>query len=248
VSAAPDLRLLRETLEKRFGSAVLPARGTAPERGGRGFRTGLAALDRLLPHGVPRGAVTHWAGEATGGRTAALRLLVERARRETLVAVVDAGLTLDAAGWCGEDDGPLPGVWIARPPGPDRAEEGAWAAEALLRSGAFGLVVLDGAAPAPAEVHRLRALARDASAAVLVSTAGGGAPGWRADLRLEFRRAAAAPGGLRAGARFRRPAAIRLEKGSGGSTGEREVELVHEPPDRLRPLPFAPDRRPRAHG
>jgi hypothetical protein len=247
VSAAPDLRILRAALEKRFGSALVPAPGGAPDRAVPGFRTGIAAIDRLLPGGVPRRAVTHWAGEVTAGRTAALRRLVGAALRETRVAVVDAALTLDAGDWCGADDGPLAGLWVARPPAAGRAAEGAWAAEALLRSGAFGLVVLDGGAPAPAEVHRLRALARETDAAVLVSTpAGGGAAGWRADLRLEFRRAPRAAPGLRAGARYRRPAAVRLEKGSGGENGEREMELVHEPPDRLRALAFAPDRRPRA--
>jgi hypothetical protein len=247
VSAAPDLRILRAALEKRFGSALVPAPGRAPDRAVPGFRTGIAAIDRLLPGGVPRRAVTHWAGEVTAGRTAALRRLVEAALRETRVAVVDAALTLDAGDWCGADDGPLAGLWVARPPAAGRADEGAWAAEALLRSGAFGLVVLDGGVPVPAEVHRLRALARETDAAVLVSTPAGGAAGWRADLRLEFRRVPRPAPGLCPGARYRRPAAVRLEKGSGGENGEREMELVHEPPDRLRALAFAPDRRPRAH-
>jgi RecA DNA recombination protein len=242
VSAAIDLNRLRSELEKRFGSAIRPLPGEAPERERPGFRTGVRALDQLLPGGVPRRAVTLWTGEATSGRTAAVRALVEAACREALVALVDATCTLDPAAWCGPDGHSAPGLWVARPPAPGHAGEGAWVAEQLLRTGAFGLVVLDGPAPDATELHRLRALARETDAALLVSTAGA-APGWRADARLEFRREAGAGTGLRTGARFRRRSGVRLAKGSGARGGEREVELVHEPTHRLHPPAFAPDRR-----
>lgn len=246
MSAAPDLTLLRAALEARFGGAIVPVPGTAPGRDARGFRTGIAAVDALVPGGVPRRALTAWAGEATSGRTAALRLLVEAACRETRVALVDATRTLDASSWCGADGRSAPGLWVARPPSADQAEEGAWAAEALLRTGAFGLVVLDGPPPSAVEAHRLRALARDTDAAVLVSTGGEGG-GWRADVRLEFRRAPAGRAGLRAGGRFRRPSSVHAGKGWGAREKDRQVELVHEPSNRLHPDPAA-DRRPRARG
>ncbi|HEV7587975.1 MAG TPA: hypothetical protein VGO40_07565 [Longimicrobium sp.] len=239
-SAAERLDRVRTELEKRFGAAIRPLPGAAPAPGRDGFRVGVRALDQLLPGGVPRGAVTLWTGEATAGRTAAVRALVERARRHALVAVVDATLTLDPAAWCGEDGGSPPGVWVARPPAPGHEEEGAWVAESLLRTGAFGLVVLDGPLPDATAVHRLRALARETGAALLVSAGGGAA--WRADVRLEFRRAPGAEPGLGTGARFRGRAGVRLAKDAGARTGEREVELVHEPTSRL-PLHFAPDRR-----
>lgn len=242
MSAAPDLNRLRTELEKRFGSAIRPVPGTAPERERPGFRTGVRAIDQLLPAGVPRRAVTLWAGEATSGRTAAVRALVEAACGEALVAVVDATRTLDADGWCGADGRSAPGVWVARPPDAAHAAEGAWVAEQLLRTGAFGLVVLDGPPPDPTEAHRLRALARETDTALLVSTDARDA-GWRADLRLDFRRAAEAGAGLRTGGRFRRRSGVKMAKGTGARTGEREVELVHEPVARLRPPPFAPDRR-----
>jgi len=242
-SAAERLDQVRTELEKRFGAAVRPLPGT--ERGGAaGFRTGVRALDQLLPGGVPRGAVTLWTGEAGAGRTAAVRALVERTRRGARVALVDATLTLDASGWCGEGGRTPAGVWVARPPAPGHEHEGAWVAESLLRTGAFGLVVLDGPPPDATAAHRLRALARETGAALLVS-AGAGATPWRADVRVEFRRAPAATAGLETGARFRRPAAIRLAKDGGARPGEREVELVHEPGTRLHPLHHA-DRRPRA--
>ncbi|HVH11598.1 MAG TPA: hypothetical protein VM759_01030, partial [Longimicrobium sp.] len=203
MSAAVDLKLLRADLERRFGEAIVPVPGQAPSRERPGFRTGVAALDALVPGGVPRRALTLWTGEATSGRTAALRVLVEAACRATLVAIVDATRTLDPAAWCEQDGHSAPGLWVARPPADGHAEEGAWVAETLLRTGAFGLVVLDGTAPAPVEAHRLRALARETDAAVLVSSDGGGAQ-WRADVKLEFRRTGVVPG-LRAGGRFRRP-------------------------------------------
>ena len=240
MSAAPDLELLRATLERRFGDAIVPVPGQAPARERPGFRTGVAALDALVPGGVPRRALTLWTGEATSGRTAALRVLVEEACRETLVALVDATRTLDPAAWCGPDGHSAPGLWVARPPAAERAIEGAWVAETLLRTGAFGLVVLDGPIPAAVEAHRLRAAARDTDAALLVSTGGAGSP-WRADVRLEFRRAEARPG-LRAGGRFRRPSSVQAAKGWGARGGTRQVELVHEPEDRLR-ADRVPDRR-----
>lgn len=239
VSAAPDLKLLRATLEQRFGDAIVPLPGQAPPRERAGFRTGVAALDGLVPDGVPRRAITVWAGEATSGRTAALRVLVEAACRETRVALVDATRTLDPASWCGPDGHSAPGLWVARPPSAEHAMEGAWVAETLLRTGAFGLVVLDGPAPQPVEAHRLRAIARDTDAAVLVSTGAG--TSWRADVKLEFRRTGVHPG-LRAGGRFRRPSAVQAARGWGARGGERQVELVHEPALRLHTA-HGPDRR-----
>lgn len=242
-AAAVKLDTLRLELEKRFGSAIRPLPGTAPETARPGFRVGVRALDQLLPHGVPRGAVTVWSGEATSGRTAAVRALVEAAARQARVAVVDATRTLDAACWCGADGRSSPAVWVARPPADGHAHEGAWVAEALLRTGAFGLVVLDGPAPDPASAHRLRALARESDAALLLST-GEGSPGWRADVRVEFARAEPATGpGLTTGGRFRRRSGVRLARDTGARTGAREMELVHEPSNRVRPIPFAPDRR-----
>ena len=242
MGAAEKIDTLRTELEKRFGTAIRPLPGEAPGRELPGFRVGVRALDQLLPGGVPRRALTLWTGEATSGRTAALRLLVESACRESLVALVDASCTLDPAAWCADDGHSSPGLWVARPPHADRAMEGAWVAEQLLRTGAFGLVVLDGPAPDPAEAHRLRALARETDAALLVSTDSASA-GWRADLRLEFRREADGGTGLSVGGRFRRRSGVRLAKGWGGRSGERNVELVHEPPHRLRTHLHAPDRR-----
>ena len=245
MGAAENLDRLRSELEKRFGTAIRPVPGTAPERERPGFRVGVRPIDQLIPEGVPRRALSLWTGEATSGRTAALRLLVRAACRDALVAVVDVTRTLDPAAWCGPDGRSPAGLWVARPPSDEHTLEGAWVAESLLRTGAFGLVVLDGPAPDSAEAHRLRALAREHDAALLVST-DARATGWRADVRLDFHRHADGGTGLTVGGRFRRRSGVKMAKGTGARTGERAVELVHEPRTLVRPAPFAPDRRPRA--
>jgi hypothetical protein len=318
-SAAEILRL-RDELESRFGRAILPATGPVLERFD-GFRTGIAAIDGLLPNGVARGTLSLWTGEAGAGRTAALRALVLHSCGEgARVAVVDAGLTLDATFAC-TPAGPVEGLWVVRPPGAGHEAEGPWAAEALLRAGVFDLVILDGCGLDTTQAHRLRALARDRNAAVVVAAAGkrkaergkrnyeqgaaavhrpsapnslhppalpprsrgvirgrvieqapaipeethlhtidsgdgsGRAPSFlfphssfldvRADVRLEFRRVGCAAGeGLMPGGRFRGRARVALAKQTSiaPATGEREVEVVHEPADRLRTHTPAPDR------
>lgn len=238
-----ELARLRAELEARFGSAILPAGGAMSGEARPGFGPGVLPLERMLPGGVPRGALSLWVGTGTSGRTAAVRALVERACVEgERVAVVDAGRALDAS-FGATAAGPLPGLWVVRPPEGGREREGAWAAEALLRAGVFALVVLDGCLPEQAEAHRLRALARERDAALLVSLdAGeGGIMGWRADVRLEFRRQEGT--GLMPGGRFRGRAWLSGERAGGR---EREVELVYEPADCLRPGAPAVDRRPRA--
>jgi RecA/RadA recombinase len=245
-AAAAELEQLRSKLEARFGGVILPAGVPAREREERpGFRVGVEAVDRVLPGGVARNAVTLWTGEAGAGRTAALWALVEGACGSgALVAVVDAGRTLDASFGCAGGRR-LEGLWVVRPPEGGREAEGVWAMEALLRAGVFDLLVLDGCVPDGAQGYRLRGLAREQSAALLVSVdvegvRGVGGTGWRADARVEFRRAGDLEGELGAGGIFRRRSRLR-------ATGvEREVELVHEPADRLRPGAPGRDRRPRA--
>jgi hypothetical protein len=86
------------------------------------------------------------------------------------VAIVDAQRTLAPQDWASL--GTHEDVWFVRPRDPARA---AWSADVLLRSGAFALVVLDGAPPLTRAVAvRLTRLARDAAAALVVV---GGADG-----------------------------------------------------------------------
>ncbi|HET8656288.1 MAG TPA: hypothetical protein VFL93_12280, partial [Longimicrobiaceae bacterium] len=114
-AAAMNLARLRAQLEERFGSAILPADPPAPAREAPGgLRTGVIALDALLPAGVPRGALSLWTGAGTSGRTAAVRALVETTSRSgARIAVVDAARTLDA-GFGSVAGVALGGVWVAR--------------------------------------------------------------------------------------------------------------------------------------
>ncbi len=238
-ASAAEVQKLRAQLDARFGRVIVQP---VPREHIPGFSFGISALDRLLPDGVPRGALTLCAGETTAGRTAALRALVTRACTEgAQVALVDAFRTLDAAFGC-TPAGPLPGLWVVRPPSEEYAEEGVWAVEALLRAGVFDLVILDGCVPEPAQLHRLRLLTKESGAALLISMESTGA---RADVRLEFHRLREARG-LRVGGRFRRRVRVRAVRAGAGAfpTAEREVEVVHEPVNRLHPGAPVPDRRP----
>ena len=150
--------------------------------------TGLAALDAvLLGRGVPKGRLTEIVGLLGSGRTTLARRLVAAAVEQGLrAAYVDAGRTLDPRGWAqlAEDPERGAGVLVVRPK--DRGR-GAWCADVLLRSGAFGLVVLDGAPPLSRQVTvRLTRLARDAGAALVVvgDETGGGSTGIPGALRL----------------------------------------------------------------
>jgi hypothetical protein len=127
MSALPDLR---RALEERYG-ATLPVRyGSAQTVG-----TGVAALDTLLPWGgLPRGRLTQWS--PGGGATAVLRAACGAAvRRGERAAWVDGAGTLAAEQW-------PESLLLLRPVGEVAA---LLAAEELLRSGGFALVVLAGA-------------------------------------------------------------------------------------------------------
>lgn len=102
--------------------------------------TGLGSLDALLPGGgLPRGRATEWLGPRSCGKMALLRrTLREFHALEEPVALVDALSTLYAPDWVGLSEHGPP-FWVVRPP----AGEAAWCVDLLLRSGAFGAVVLD---------------------------------------------------------------------------------------------------------
>src|SRR5438067_1194886 len=83
------------------------------------------------------GRLTELLGAPGTGKTTLTRRLVARALADGVwVAYVDAARTLDARDWAPltAASGPL---WVVRPA---EAARGAWCADVLLRSGAFGLV------------------------------------------------------------------------------------------------------------
>jgi recombination protein RecA len=128
--------------------------------------TGVAALDAvLLGGGLPRGRLTEIAGPTGSGKTTLARAMVESTvAAHGWVAYVDAQCTLDARDWVhlGDEEG----VWIIRPKDASRAP---WCADVLLRSGAFALVVLDGAPMlTKSAAVRLTRLARESNAAFVL--------------------------------------------------------------------------------
>jgi hypothetical protein len=154
-----------------------------------GLATGMAALDAVLPgHGLPRGRLTEITGAPGSGCTTIARQLVAATLQAGWwVAYVDAARTLAPRDWAAL--GAHDGLWVVRP---DDSSRGAWCADVLLRSGAFGLVVLDGA-PAlsrPVAVRLVR-LARASDAAFVLLAPDGQHAGVAGALQLRVQRASA---------------------------------------------------------
>jgi hypothetical protein len=201
--------------------------------------TGIAELDALLVgHGIPRGRLTEITGASGSGRTSMLRTLVTAAATGgRWVAYIDATRTLAPRDWAhvGSERAPL---WIIRPTTAARAS---WCADLLLRSGAFALVVMDGAPPlARVLAVRLTRLARDVGAAFIVTGEhGGDATGSSVRIRLAARDPARAATG--SGKRSERTTTITLEKG--GKRRTIEVGYGRAVARRLCAHPEVPDRR-----
>jgi recA bacterial DNA recombination protein len=134
-----------------------------------GLPTGLESLDAALAsEGLPRGRLTEVVG-ATGKLTLLRQVVDAAVARGEWVAYIDASRTLAPRDWA---DLEATNLWIVRPPSPANA---AWCADVLLRSAAFGLVVLDSAPPISRAVAvRLTGLARESNAAFVVVGEGGG--------------------------------------------------------------------------
>jgi hypothetical protein len=201
--------------------------------------TGIAELDAILVgRGIPRGRLTEITGANGSGRTSMLRTLVAAvATGGRWVAYIDATRTLAPRDWAhvGSDRAPL---WIVRP---TNAAKATWCADLLLRSGAFALVVMDGAPPISRVLAvRLTRLARDVGAAFVVTGEhGGDATGSSVRIRLAARDPARAATG--SGKRSERTTTITLEKG--GKRRTLEVSYGRAVARRLCAHPEVPDRR-----
>jgi RecA DNA recombination protein len=134
----------------------------------RGLAFGIPALDAALPQGVPRGQLTALDAPLGSGGTALLLALAEATlRADEGVALVDAERSL--APQAAAHLAALGPFWVVRP----KAGENAWwCADVLLRTGAFGLVIVD-RVPAPARrvAVRLQRLAHDKDTALVIREA-----------------------------------------------------------------------------
>lgn len=151
-----NLRDLRDLLGRSFPDAI-----PVPRQRTEIVATGIGELDRILPNGgFPKGRLSIWAPR--GGATAVLRSACRSAVSTGERAVwIDGGGTIAGAFW---DAGPI----LIRP----RSRLDALrAAESLLRSGGFGMVVLSGADPEGTENVRLSRAAHEGGGACVALTA-----------------------------------------------------------------------------
>ena len=207
----------------------------------RGLAFGIPAFDALLPIGLPRGQITALDAPLGSGGTALLLALAETTlRADEGVAFVDAARTLApqaAAHLAG-----LGPFWVIRPRGTESAW---WCADVLLRTGAFGLVVVDQPPPPVRAIAvRLQRLARDKDAVLVAREAGAGAT-FGAALRLSVRASSsgfipAVPG---SGAAWPGPRIVRVTIEKGGAPRAAEVSVRAPLPHRLRPHWAVRDRR-----
>ena len=134
----------------------------------RGLAFGIPALDAALPSGVPRGQITALnAPLGTGGTTLLLALAATTLAADEGVAIVDAERSL--APQAAAHLAALGPFWVIRP----RTDENAWwCADVLLRTGAFGLVIVDRSPIPPRRIAvRLQRLAHDKDCALVVRVA-----------------------------------------------------------------------------
>src|SRR3954451_5621585 len=149
-----SITALRALIEQRFPDATPLTGGTKTTEQ---VATGIAALDKVLPNGgLPRGRLSVWAPQ--GGATAILRAscysVVLGGERS---AWIDGDNTVAGAFWNNAG-----GLYLVRPKSRIHALR---AAEELLRSGGFSLLVLAGTEPQGTETVRLTRAARDGGAA-----------------------------------------------------------------------------------
>ncbi len=244
MTAAAVVRVERVSSAERPASLAalrqrLAAVTEAPHAEVRALATGVASLDAALTRGgIPCGRLTELLGARGAGKTTLLRHVVRATiARGLWVAYVDAARTLAPRDWAwaaraddGGGAGVSPPLWMIRPARRSSSARAAWCAELLLRSGAFALVVLDGAPPLTNAVAvRLARLARDGGCAFVVAADDDAA-------------AAALGGALRLRvARTKRVDRITIERGGRRTT----VEVAHERTvaHRVCTHPEIPDRR-----
>ena len=131
-------------IKKRFGDGAIIRLGEATHLDVEAIPTGSISLDIALGiGGIPRGRVTEVYGpEASGKTTLCQHIVAEAQKMGGLAAFVDMEHALDPtyARMCGVD---VDNLYISQP---DTGEQALEIAEALIRSGAVDVVVIDSVA------------------------------------------------------------------------------------------------------
>jgi len=131
-------------IKKQYGDGALMRLGEATHLAVDVIPTGSLALDIALgAGGVPRGRVSEIYGpESSGKTTICLHIVAEAQKRGGLCAYIDMEHALDPAyaARCGVD---IDNLYIAQP---DTGEQALEIAEALVRSGAVDVLVVDSVA------------------------------------------------------------------------------------------------------
>jgi recombination protein RecA len=138
------LELAISQIEKRFGKGSVMKLGEAPPTQVKAIPSGSLALDLALGiGGIPRGRITEIFGpEASGKTTLAQHIIAEAQKQGGMAAYVDAEHALDPsyAANCGVN---VDDLLISQP---DTGEQALEITEALVRSGAVEVIVIDSVA------------------------------------------------------------------------------------------------------
>lgn len=139
------LEMALSTIERQFGKGSIMRLGETPERlHVDTISTGVLTLDMALGiGGVPRGRVVEIYGpESSGKTTVALHIIAEAQKNGGVAAFVDAEHALDSnyAKNLGVD---IDNLLVSQP---DTGEQALEIAEALVRSGAIDVIVIDSVA------------------------------------------------------------------------------------------------------
>lgn len=133
-----------DTLTKRFGEGAIMRLGDAHHMQIEAIPTGALSLDLALGvGGVPRGRVIEIYGpESSGKTTLCQHIVAEAQKRGGTCAYIDMEHALDPsyAAKCGVD---IDNLYVSQP---DTGEQALEIAEALIRSGAMDVVVVDSVA------------------------------------------------------------------------------------------------------
>jgi len=131
-------------IRKRFGEGAIMRLGEMPRKDVSVIPTGSLALDIALGvGGIPRGRITEIYGpEASGKTTLCQHIIAEAQKLGGVAAFIDVEHALDPnyARRCGVD---VDNLYVAQP---DTGEQALEIAEALVRSGAVDVVVIDSVA------------------------------------------------------------------------------------------------------